>query len=176
MIAAPDRQIAARARYLTNQAKDDTVRYVHNETGFNYRMTNIQAAIGCAQLEAIEKYIEAKRRNFEAFKSLLKGVKGISLADEPEYGFSNRWLYSLIVDKRAYGTDRDGLMTKMSELGIETRPLWKLNHTQRPFAKCPSYRIERAFHFEENLLNIPSSVGLTDADIRRIAEAIKHGR
>lgn len=173
MIVTDDPEYAHRADYLTNQAKDDTIRYVHNEIGYNYRMNNIQAAIGCAQLEKIEEYVNIKRKNFSLYKKALDGIEGLDLIGEPPYGFSNFWYYSLLVDKERYGLDREELMEKLDENGIKTRPLWQLNHRQIPYKDCQSYSIEKADYYHERLLNIPCSVGIKTEDIERVLEVMK---
>ncbi|NQT32339.1 MAG: LegC family aminotransferase [Candidatus Omnitrophica bacterium] len=173
MIVTNNPEYAQKADYLTNQAKDDTVRYVHNETGYNYRMNNIQAAIGCAQLEKIEEYIDTKRKNFNIYKDALADIDGLELVEEPSYGFSNFWYYSLLVDKEKYGLNREELMKKLDESGIQTRPLWQLNHRQMPYKDCQAYSIEKAEHYYDRLLNIPCSVGLKPEDIKRVLGVMK---
>ena len=174
MIVTDNLEYANSARYLTNQAKDDDVRYIHNKVGYNYRMTNLQAAVGCAQLEQLERYICIKRKNFSIYKEAIDNMEGLDLIGEPAYGFSNFWHYSLLVDKEKFGMDKDNLMGFLSKKGIQTRPLWQLNHMQRPYKGYQAYRIERAFYYYDRLLNMPCSVSLNNVDIKRVIEAIRN--
>ena len=174
MIVTEDKKSAMHMKYLTTQAKDDDIYFIHNEIGFNYRMTNLQAALGIAQLELLDKFIKIKRNNFKKYKNSLDGYKGLFFVNEPEYAYSNYWFYSLIVDKDQYGLSRDELMNKLSESRIHTRPLWYLNHLQKPYKNCQTYKIEKAYWFHERILNIPCSVGLKEAEIHRVISIIKN--
>jgi len=172
MIVTRDKQQAEKARYLTTQAKDDENLYVHNEVGYNYRLTNIAAAIGVAQIEKLSKYIQIKRKNFKLYKKLLSGIDGLTLIDEPEYGFSNYWFYSLLVDKKCFGMNNIQLMKRLSTKGIQSRPLWCLNHLQRPYKNCQTYKIEKAFEYYDKVLNLPCSVGLKNEEIEKVVKSI----
>ena len=175
MIVTDNPEYAQRAKYLTTQAKDDSVRYIHNEIGYNYRMTNVQAAIGCAQLEQIDNYIKIKRNNFMVYREAVSDIKGLDLIGEPDYGFSNFWYYSLLVDKEAYSINRDELMSRLSEDNIQSRPLWKLNHLQLPYKDCQTYRIKRANDYYDRILNIPCSVSLIKENIEKVIKVLKNG-
>jgi len=175
MIVTDNPKYAAKAKYLTNQAKDDPLRYIHDEIGYNYRMTNVLAAIGCAQLEQIDRYIEIKRQNFLAYKEAISTIEGLSLIDESEYGFSNFWHYSLLVDKKRYGTSRDLLMDRLSGKNIQSRPLWMPNHLQLKYKSCQAYAIEKAGYYYENILNIPCSTSLSAGEVERVIEVLKNG-
>ena len=118
MVVTDDENAARYVRYLTTQAKDDELHYIHNEVGYNYRMTNLQAAIGLGQLEVLDTYIQIKRNNFNKYFELLDGYRGLSFVKESPYGYSNRWFYSLIVEKDQYGLSRNELMQKLNERSI----------------------------------------------------------
>ena len=173
MLVTNDKQLADKAKYLTTQAKDDEVYYIHNEIGYNFRMTNLQAALGVAQLEQIDKYIDIKRKNFNYYYNNIKDIEGINLIKEPKNTFSNYWMYSLIVDEEKYGLNRDELLKKLAENKIQTRPVWKLNHTQKPYLKYQTYKIEKAYDKYEKILNIPCSVNLKEEDLKRITRVLK---
>lgn len=164
---------AKKAKYLTNQAKDDSVRYIHNHIGYNFRLTNIQASLGLAQLENLRAFINRKKANYENYKKLLNNIKGISLMEIPEGTSPNYWFYSLIIDKKRYGLGRDELMRRLAERNIQTRPIWYLNHRQRPYRNNQAYRIEKAVWFWERVLNIPCSTNLKGRQVRAVAEAIR---
>jgi aminotransferase in exopolysaccharide biosynthesis len=176
MVVTNNKDWADRARYLINQAKDDPLYYIHDEIGNNYRMTNVEAAVGVAQVERLKEFIRIKRKNFLYYKKMLKGLPGISLIEEPPYGFSNYWQYSLVIDEASPIT-RDGLMKALMKNNIECRPLWKLNSIQKPYKDAQSYRIDKARVFSERVVSIPSSVGIKkdemDAVLNTVKEAVK---
>ena len=174
MIVTDSDEYGERARYLTTQAKDESLRYIHNEVGYNFRLTNIQAAIGVAQLERLPEYLEIKRRNYMHYARELRGVPGVRLAGAPGYARSNHWFYCLQIDATAYGRNRDELMTHLSAHGIETRPVWFPNHLQRPYRDCQRYRIEKALGLLESTLNIPCSVGLDRSSIEKVTRILKN--
>ncbi|MBN1914123.1 MAG: LegC family aminotransferase [Candidatus Omnitrophica bacterium] len=168
--------LAKRVRYLINQAKDDPLRYIHNRIGYNFRFNNIQAAIACAQVDKLERFIAAKKKNYGLYASGIKGIEGLSLLGVPQGTRPNYWFYSLIVDEKCYGLSRDGLMRKLADNKIESRPLWQLNHLQQPYRLYQSYRIERAPGFLKRILNIPSSSGLKEKEVERVIKVLKKRR
>lgn len=175
MILTDNKDYAEKAKYLTTQAKDDTVRYIHNEIGYNYRLTNIQAALGVAQLEQLPEFIEIKKRNFNKYKKKINKIPGLHLAETPDYAENNHWMYELQIDKDKYGKDREKLMQYFSEKGIQTRPVWYLNHLQKPYKGYQNYKIEKAVELWENTLNIPCSVNLTNESIYKVLENLNYG-
>lgn len=172
MIITNDEAIARKAKYLTTQAKDDEIRFVHHEVGYNYRMTNVQAAIGVGQLETIEACVQRKREVYEMYREGLKGVKGLTIADEPAYARNNLWMFGLQVDPKIYGESREELMQRLSKKKIQSRPVWLLNHMQRPFAANECMDMKSATRLWELTLNIPNSVGITDEDVARVIREI----
>ena len=176
MLVAADKKMAEKARYLTTQAKDDSVRYVHNEIGYNFRLTNIQAALGVSQLEQLPAFIKRKKENYDFYKKALAGIKGLELLGVPEGTSPNYWFYSLLIDKAAFGLDREGLMAVLSKAGIQTRPVWRLNHLQKPYKNSQAYKISRACWFVERVLNLPCSSGLTRGQVTRVIGVIKKVR
>jgi dTDP-4-amino-4,6-dideoxygalactose transaminase len=174
MILTDDEQFAARARYLTTQAKDDEVRYVHDDIGYNYRMTNVQAALGVAQLEQLPRYLTIKADNYRRYADNIAGIPGLSLEPVPSFADNNYWMYAVRVDANKYGVDREGLMARLAANRIQSRPLWHPNHLQKPYRDCGSFDIERAIDLHGSTLNIPCSVSLTEADINRVTECLRH--
>jgi dTDP-4-amino-4,6-dideoxygalactose transaminase len=175
MIVTDDEAYAERAKYLTTQAKDDGVRWVHNEIGYNFRLSNIQAALGVAQLEKLAEYLEIKKNNYQIYKNEIDKIPGLHLADVPSYSKNNYWMYPVQIDKAIYRKDREGLMRHLAERKIETRPVWYLNHLQKPYRDCQSYRIEKAFQMWEKTLNIPCSVNLKRDEIDRVIKELTSG-
>ena len=173
MIVTNNKIMAERAKYLTTQAKDDGIRYVHNEIGYNFRMTNISAAMGVAQLKDLEKRIEIKKKNYELYRDYLQDVRGIELLGIPKGTRPNYWFYSIIVDREKYGMSREELMLKFAENGIQTRPVWYPGHLQKPYIKNEHYKIEKTMWFWEKVLNIPCSSNLSEGDIKTVVSVIK---
>ncbi|MDR1475041.1 MAG: LegC family aminotransferase [Holosporales bacterium] len=161
-VTAKSSALVDRAKYLSSQAKDDDVRFVHNETGYNYRMTNLQASIGLAQLEQIEEFIGIKEKNYALYKAA-----GLNLLGFQKNIRSNKWFYSLITD------DRDGLIKRLQENNIQSRPIWTLIHTLRPYKQCQSYKIDKAIKYWGKVVNIPCSTNLTKDDIAYVASKIQ---
>jgi aminotransferase in exopolysaccharide biosynthesis len=175
MIVTSDTAYAEKAKYLTTQAKDDDVRYVHNEVGYNFRLTNVQAAIGVAQLERLPEFLETKNKNFARYKRKIDPITGLTLADPPSYARNNYWMYALQIDRNGYGMDREELMKYLGAQGIQTRPLWYLNHLQAPYLKCQRYRIENAPRLLEITLSIPCSTSLKESDIDYVTDKLRRG-
>jgi perosamine synthetase len=173
MLVTADKKMAEKAKYLTTQAKDDAVRYVHNEVGYNFRLTNMQAALGVAQLEQLPAFIKRKKENYGRYKKALAGVKGLKLLGVPEGTSPNYWFYSLLIDKAAFGLGREGLMAALGKASIQTRPVWHLNHLQKPYKNSQAFKINRAGWFVERVLNLPCSSGLTKEQAARVVGAIK---
>ena len=163
---------AERARYLTTQAKDDYIEYVHNEVGYNYRLTNIQAALGCAQMEQLDDFVSAKRRIAAQYTQALSNVAGISCPQEAPWATSSSWLYTVLVDPEIYGIDSRKLLKHLAHENIQARPLWQPMHRSKAHAGSHSYRIEVADTIHSHALSLPSSVGLKERDQLHVIQAI----
>ena len=173
MMVTDDESWAERARYLTTQAKDDSVEYIHNEIGYNYRLSNIQAAMGVAQMERIEEFIGAKRtiaRTYEAALSELDGTTVMPTQSQTEPTF---WLYTILLNHDATLDDRKRLIKDLNERGIGARPLWHTLHDLRPYQDCQAIQIEHSVRLYERGVSLPSSVGLTAADQERCIAAVR---
>jgi perosamine synthetase len=168
MILTDNKKYAKRAKYLTTQAKDDEVRYIHNRIGYNYRLTNIQAALGVAQLEQLPNYLKIKKANYGFYKKYIDQIPGLHLSEVPGYAENNYWMYALQINKNIYEKDREGLMSYLSGYKIQTRPVWYLNHLQKPYKDCQNYKIEKALELLEKTLNIPCHINLKKQNIERI--------
>lgn len=168
MILTNDQEFAEKAKYLTTQAKDDPVRYVHDNIGYNFRLTNIQAALGVAQLEQLPSILKRKKEIHELYNNSIKNIKGMSLSTTPEYANNSHWLNLLQIESTLYEADCESLMKRLEKNGIQTRPVWKLNHEQKPFRKCQNYKIEQANELVEKSLCLPSSSNLTDENLNKI--------
>lgn len=173
IIVASSSKALEHIKYLSTQAKDDTLYYVHNEIGYNYRMTNLQAALGVAQLEELPEFIRRKNQNFALYEKYLEDCEGISLLPFRNGIMSNKWFYSLVIEKKIIPKSLEYFIKKLKEKGILTRPIWGLIHEQLPYKKCITYQIEQALFYKEKILNIPCSTNITEEEIRYISENIK---
>ena len=172
MILTNDESLAKKAKYLTTQAKDDPIRYVHNEIGYNFRLTNIQAALGVAQLEQLPAVLKRKKEIYDFYQSTIENIEGLSLSKVPDYAYNNHWLNLLQIDNKVYNEDREVLMKRLEENGIQTRPVWKLNHEQKPYKDCQYYKIEKAKKLVKNSLCLPSSSNLSNKNINKIVSVL----
>ena len=175
MILTNDESLAEKARYLSTQAKDDPVRYIHNEIGYNYRMTNIQAAMGVAQLEKLPEYLKIKKNNYEFYKKEIDKINGLHLSEVPDYANNNYWFYNLQIDEQKYGKTREQLMEYLQNNKIQTRPVWELNHLQKPYKNDQSYKIEKAKELIDKTLCIPCSVNLNEIQMNKVIKALNNG-
>lgn len=160
-------------KYLSTQAKDDPQFYIHNEIGYNYRMTNLQAALGVAQMEELQQFIEAKHRNYILYKERFREISFGTLLPFREGTCSNQWFYSLqLREDRLQGKDMRDIIGALQERGVQTRAIWGLIHEQKPYRQNIAYKIEKAPCYSATVLNIPSSTQLTEEDICYAAEQI----
>lgn len=160
-------------KYLSTQAKDDPQFYIHNEIGYNYRMTNLQAALGVAQMEELQQFIETKHRNYILYKERFREVSFGTLLPFREGTSSNQWFYSLqLREDRLQGKDMRDIIGALQERGVQTRAIWGLIHAQKPYRQNIAYKIEKAPCYSATVLNIPSSTQLTEEDICYAAEQI----
>jgi len=172
MILTDDEDLADRSRYLTTQAKDDPIHYVHNEVGYNFRLTNLQAALGVAQLEQLPGFLRRKRECYEQLSERIKRINGLSLLERPKYADSNNWMNVLSIDNKIYGRSRDQLMKLLGNQNIETRPIWELNHRQKIYRDCTNYNIRLAQDFVSTCLCLPSGPNLDQYDIDRLVHQL----
>lgn len=176
MIVSKDNILLDKAKYLSTQAKDDELYYIHDEVGFNYRMTNLQAALGVAQLEQLEDFIKIKIGNYNLYKKELDKIEGLSTMDFEQDTRSNHWFYSLLIDKEKYGLSRDELLTKLKDQKIQSRPIWGLIHEQKPYKNNQSYKVEKANDYIDRILNIPCSTNLVQEEVTLVINAIKNAK
>jgi perosamine synthetase len=173
IIVTSDKALADKARYLVNQAKDDPIETLHNEIGYNYRMTNIHAAIGCAQFERIDAHIAAKRAIEERYRQAFSDVPGIAMPDEPAGSFCTFWLSSILVDPAIFGMTARQLLARLAGRGIQTIPLYQPLHLSKAHAGAEHVGGAVAESLAERVLSLPSSVGLTADDQERVIAAIR---
>lgn len=153
-------ELARKAKHLTTTAKlPHRWEFEHDQIGFNYRLPNLNAALGCAQLEVLPQFLQAKRQLHEKYAAAFSGCAGFSLLTEPEFAHSNYWLQALVLDE-AVAAERDRILAATNDAGVMTRPLWKLMPHLAPFALCPSAPLPVAESLVRRVINIPSSAFL----------------
>ena len=160
-------------KYLSTQAKDDPHYYIHNEVGYNYRMTNLQAALGVAQMEELPEFINRKNKNYDKYKELFEGFELAKLIPFRENTVSNKWFYSLEIDRNRIKVSMREIITCLQDKGIQTRAIWGLINEQKPYLGEIAYEMEKAPYYAERILNIPSSTQITEEEIIYVAEEIK---
>jgi len=155
-----DTQLAKRAKHLTTTAKlPHRWEFLHDEIGYNYRMPNINAALGCAQLERLPEFLAAKRRLYERYRSAFEGIASVRVVAEPSGCNSNYWLQAILLDESIAG-ERDSILAATNDSGLMTRPVWNLMHHLGPYRDCPRMALPVAESLERRLINIPSSAQL----------------
>ena len=170
MIVTNDPKLAERMRFLKDHAMDSDRRYYHPEVGFNYRLTNVQAALGLAQLEMIEAHVQRKREIAKLYNSLLGEIKGITLPPELEWAKSTYWMYCILIQPE-FGMSRDDLMKKLQEKGIGTRPFFVSMHELPPYKQdAKDFKISQ--QLSARGMNLPSSAHLTNDQIKHICQVI----
>jgi len=146
---------------------------VHNEIGYNYRLTNIQAAMGCAQVELLDSYLEAKLDIAARYRRGLEAVPGITLMPQAPWAASAWWLYTILVDESRYGSDSRGLLRRLGDDRIQARPLWQPAHLSPAHAGSQALGGEVAARLNRDGLSLPCSVGLKEADQDRVIAAVQ---
>ena len=166
-------ETAKHIKYLSTQAKDDALFYKHNEIGYNYRMTNVQAAIGVAQLEEIDEFIFRKQNNYKLYKNNFNDFNFAHIFDFRDDIVSNTWFYSLNVDIEVLNCGIREVINELHDENVQTRPIWGLNHRQIPYKDDINYKINKAEWFENRIINIPCSTSITKEEINYVSEAVK---
>ncbi|WP_346920323.1 LegC family aminotransferase [Clostridium sp. UBA7339] len=172
MIVSNHPELLTKGKYLSTQAKDDELYYIHDEIGYNYRMTNLQAALGVAQLEQLDKFIEIKKKNYELYNNGLKNTKGLTMLDFNNNIQPNYWFYSLLINNDIYPLRVKEIIPYLKEKNIQVRPIWNLIHTQKPYRESRAYKIDRANYYLENVINIPCSSNLTEEEVNYVINVL----
>jgi dTDP-4-amino-4,6-dideoxygalactose transaminase len=160
-----EKDLVAKARFLSTQARDKAPHYQHSQIGYNYRMSNVLAGIGLGQMEVIDNRVKQRRDNFNFYKKNLEKIEGISFLEEPDKSyFSNHWLTTILIDPIRTGKTRDDLQIAMDKENIESRPLWKPMHLQPVFSACPAYLNGTSEALFTKGLCLPSGSNMSDED------------
>ena len=174
MVLTRDDALARRVRSLTTQARADAIEYVHEETGFNYRLTNIQAALGVAQLEQLDGFVEAKRATAAHYAEALARLPGVTVFTEAPWARSTYWMTSALLDGPR-PTDVRALLRGLMGAGVGARPLWRPLHQQPVFKAAQAYKVEVATRLYERGLSLPCSVGITAEERAAVVAALADG-
>jgi perosamine synthetase len=173
MLVTNDEQWATRAKYLTTQAKDDPIEYVHGEVGYNYRLTNLLAAVGCAQMEQLEAYVAAKLKIAVRYREKLKNLAGVVSMRSAPWAESTFWMYTVLIEQEEFGMDSRQLMRLLGLRKIQCRPLWQPIHQSPAHAlKDTVVRLPVAEQLARRGLSLPCSVGLTESEQDRVIDAL----
>ena len=170
MLVSNHPEWAKRAKHLSTQAKSDEVRFFHDEIGYNYRMTNLQAALGVAQMECLEKFITVKERNYDYYVQEISGKNGLEMLPFRTDVRSNKWFYSVLLKDCDRTTD--DILSGMSEAKIQTRPIWKLISDLEPYKDAQRADLSKAKYYFERVMNIPCTTNLTLEDAAVVVERL----
>ena len=172
MVLTRDERLAARVRALSTQARSDPLEWVHDEVGFNYRLTNLQAALGAAQLEQLEDFLDRKRRTAAHYQQALGGVEGVTVFREASWARSSYWMPAVLLDPRRC-PDVRALVRGLNAGGIQVRPVWRPLHRQPPFRGARVGPIEVADRLWDRGVLLPCSVGITADERQAVVDALR---
>ena len=175
MLVSNDEKFVEQARFLSTQAREPKIHYEHKELGYNYRMSNLLAAVGRGQLAVLDERVRSKREIFSTYKSALEHIEGFKFMPEASYGISNRWLTTLTINEDVAGFNRDKVIKKLEKENIESRPVWKPMHLQ-PLYKDFEYFVSEKGDISQMLFNnglcLPSGTSLSINDQEKIIDII----
>ena len=166
-------EVVDHMRFLSTQAKTDSHYYIHDEVGYNYRMTNLQAALGVAQLEELPEFIKRKQRNYDLYLKEFESFEFGYLMPFREGTESNKWFYSVCIDRNKIKASMRDIITALEKKKIQTRAIWGLINKQKPYEGEVTYKLEKAPYYAERILNIPSSTQITEEEIKYVADEVK---
>jgi dTDP-4-amino-4,6-dideoxygalactose transaminase len=173
MLVSPDRRVIDHARKLSTQAREPAPHYEHAEIGYNYRLSNVLAAIGRGQLRVLDERIAAKRRNFEFYWRSLAGLPGLEFMPDAPWGCATRWLTCITIEPKLFGADREAVRLALEAENIEARPVWKPMHLQPVFKDCEAIDGSVAADLFERGLCLPSGTALTANDLERVVDVVR---
>lgn len=172
VLCTHDKTLAEKSRFLATQALDPAPYYLHSKIGYNYRLSNILAAVGLAQLEVLDDRVAARRRIRDYYRQHLGEIDGITFSPEAPYGRSNCWLTAIRIDPQEFGATCEQVRVALDAKNIESRRVWKPLHTQPVFSGCRSCGGEVAETLFETALCLPSGTAMTEDDLRRVIQTI----
>jgi len=175
MLVSDNEDYVKKARFLATQAREQEIHYEHRELGYNYRMSNLLAAVGRGQLQVLDERVKARREIFQRYFDTLSEIKGIEFMSEAPYGKTNRWLTTLTVDPQKTGITRNQIITALEKENIEARPVWKPMHLQPLYKDCDYITADEedvSANLFKNGLCLPSGSNLSETDQDRIIDII----
>lgn len=173
MIVSDDKELIKKVKFWATQARDNAEHYEHSEMGYNYRMSNVLAAIGRGQLRVLSERVATKRKIFDQYRESLAELPGVSFMPEPNFACSTRWLTCLTIDPDLAETDRDVVIQELEKNNIESRPTWKPMHLQPLYKRCSIVGGQVAEHLFKYGLCLPSSTNMTKEDLARIITVVR---
>jgi len=175
MLVTSNEEWARKAKYLTTQAKDDPIEYIHKEIGYNYRLTNIQAAIGCAQMEQLDAYVAAKREIANRYSSALGDVSGIVPMRQASWAKSTFWMYTVLIKEEKFGINSRQLLQALAAQKIQCRPLWQPIHQSPAHALSRAGELPVSEQLSKEALSLPCSVGLSKDAQQKVINQLRQG-
>ncbi|HOT09400.1 MAG TPA: aminotransferase class I/II-fold pyridoxal phosphate-dependent enzyme [Polyangiaceae bacterium] len=172
MLVSHNKTYTDRARFLATQARDPAPHYQHSTIGYNYRLSNVLAAIGRGQLRVLDERVAARRANFSFYQSALGDLPGLTFMPEAPYGMSTRWLTCILIDPAAFGASREDIRLALEKQDIESRPVWKPMHLQPVFQGCATVGGDVAASLFESGLCLTSGSSLSLSDKQRVVSII----
>lgn len=173
MIVTNNEAWARQAKYLTTQAKDDPLEYIHHEVGYNYRLTNLLAAMGCAQMELLPSFIDRKCEIASRYAKQLSEIPGITIMPEAPWAFSTHWLYTVLIDAQAFGMDSRALLRLLATKNVQSRPLWQPLHRSLALKDCGKFTCPIADRLSRDAISLPCSTGLSNEDLQVVIDVVK---
>ena len=162
------------AMHLSSQAKKDAIQFIHDDVGFNIRMSNLHASIGMSQILNLKKIKKKKQKIHKQYIEGINDLKGLFILPSPRYCSSNNWLNILMIDKKKYGLSKNEIIKKFRKFNIETRSLWYPNHLQKPFSKFEKYDLIKAKKMFDSCICIPSSFSLKLDEQKKIIKLLQN--
>ena len=172
-VTAKNTAMVDHMRYLSTQAKDDPHYYIHHEIGYNYRMTNLQAALGVAQMEELPEFIRRKNENYKKYKGLFGNFELGKMVEFRIGTFSNKWFYSVEINRDKIKASMREIITALEKRGVQTRAIWGLINEQVPYQQDETYNLEKAPYYAARILNIPCSTQINDDEIEYVVKQVK---
>jgi len=171
MIITNNKKLANKCKYLSTQAINDPIIYRHDDIGFNYRLTNIQAAVGVAQLEKINIFLKKKKKILNFYKRNINNIKGLKISERPSYASNNNWMVSVILQKN-FKLKKESLIKKLADNKIQSRSMWLPIHLQKKYKKFQKYKISISLKLFKKSINIPCSTNLSKAQMMKVANTL----
>jgi aminotransferase in exopolysaccharide biosynthesis len=170
LVISKNKKDSLKINYLISQSKDDKVNFIHNNVGYNYKLSNLSAAVGLAQLEKLNFFLERKKNIRNYYKKKIEKIKGVKILKSPKYSNNNNWLNLVQMSKKE---KTKKIMKKLNLNGFQSRPIWYPNHLQRTFKKNYSYKIKRAQEYVKSIICLPSSANLKKKQMDKIVDLLK---